>query len=104
MGADLDIIYGEDANMNGALDLNENDGDVSSPSDNKDGKLDSGIFEYLTVYTRQPSTGTNVNGPQQLQPLLQQKFGTDKANQVMARVRGGAGSVLEFYIRSGLTR
>src|SRR5207249_3756045 len=38
MGADLDMIYGEDANLNGVLDINENDGDISSPSDNRDGR------------------------------------------------------------------
>jgi len=104
LGADLDIIYGEDANLNGALDLNENDADASSPSDNRDGRLDSGIFEYLTVYTRQPSTGTNVNNPQQMALLLQQKFSTGRANEILAQARGSSGSVLEFYVRSGMTR
>ena len=104
MGAELDILYGEDANMNGALDLNENDADISFPSDNKDGRLDPGIFEYLTVYSQQPGTGTNVNNMQQIAQLLQARLGTARANEVLAQVRGGAGSVLEFFIRSGLTR
>ncbi|MBI1841715.1 MAG: general secretion pathway protein GspK [Verrucomicrobia bacterium] len=56
-GMDMDVLYGEDANQNGILDPNENDGDTSLPSDNKDGKLDPGIIEYLTVAT------PIVNGP-----------------------------------------
>jgi type II secretory pathway component PulK len=102
MGADLEILYGDDANLNGALDLNENDGEISSPFDNRDGRLDPGILEYLTVYSRQPSTGTNVNNAQQMTPLLQQKFGTARATEILAQGRGT--SVLEFYIRSGMTR
>src|SRR5262245_20569894 len=103
-GAYLDILYGEDANLNGILDPNENDGDGAPPSDNRDGRLDSGILDYLTIYTRQPATGTNVNRPQDLAPLLQEKFGTERANQILARVGTDSGSVLGFYIRSGLTR
>jgi DNA uptake protein ComE-like DNA-binding protein len=103
-GAYLDALYGEDANMNGVLDANENDGDSSTPADNRDGRIDFGLFEYLTVYSRQPTTGTNVNNPQALAPLLTDKFGAQRANQALAAVGTGAGSVLEFYVRSGLTR
>jgi type II secretory pathway component PulK len=103
MGADLDILYGDDANLNGALDLNENDGEVSSPFDNRDGRLDPGILEYLTVYTRQPSAGTNVNNAEQMALLLQQKLNSGRANEILAQART-ATSVLEFYIRSGMTR
>ncbi len=45
------ILYGEDANQNGLLDANENDGDVSYPPDNTDGKLDRGLYPYVTVYS-----------------------------------------------------
>ncbi len=58
-GMDLDILYGEDANQNGLLDANENDGDATAPSDNSDGKLDPGLFDYVTVYTHEPSVQTN---------------------------------------------
>ena len=43
------LLYGEDANRNGLLDPNENDGDVSPPLDNADGVLDHGFMAYLTV-------------------------------------------------------
>jgi hypothetical protein len=69
--------------------------------------LDSGILDYLTVYTRQPTTGTNVNNLLQLTELLQQKFGSERVNQILARLTAGngppPGNVLEFYIRSGMT-
>ncbi|HXJ73310.1 MAG TPA: helix-hairpin-helix domain-containing protein, partial [Candidatus Dormibacteraeota bacterium] len=103
-GAYLEILFGEDANLNGILDPNENDGDVSTPSDNRDGTIEPGLFEYLTVHTRQPTTGTNVSNPQQLASLLTDRFGAQRANQVLASIGPGAGSVLEFYVRSGLTR
>lgn len=118
-GATLEILYGEDTNLNGILDLNENDADASPPFDNRDGRLDPGLLEYVTVYSRQPNTRTNgsprINittaNPQGLQELLQEKFNSDRANQIMAKVRGGGGggggaqvaSVLEFYMKSGMT-
>jgi DNA uptake protein ComE-like DNA-binding protein len=93
-GMDLTILYGEDANLNGVLDPNENDGDTSPPSDNRDGRLDPGILAYLTVCSREPNTRTNgearinVGGTNQqaLATLLQEKFGTDRANQILLQV------------------
>jgi len=112
-GATPELLYGEDANRNGVLDANENDGDVVLPSDNRDGRLDAGILEYVTVYSRQPNTQSdgspriNVNtGRAQLQQLLVQIFSTQRAGQIIAQL-GPANppiaSVLEFYVRSGMT-
>lgn len=56
---DIDTLYGEDANLNGILDANENDGDISPPTDNRDGNLDPGLLEYVTVYTHEPTKMTN---------------------------------------------
>ena len=100
-GADLDILYGEDSNRNGVLDPNENDSTTALPNDNRDGRLDAGILEYVTVSSRQPNARTNVNNAQQLASLLQQKFSAEKANQIL-RVPGAAvgnRSTLEFYIK-----
>ena len=36
------MLYGEDANLNGVLDPNENDGNITPPFDNRDGRLDYG--------------------------------------------------------------
>ena len=59
-GATSDLLTGEDINRNGVLDTNEKDL-------NGNGELDPGLFEYVTVYTREPnfhadgSSLTNVN-------------------------------------------
>ena len=59
-GATESLLVGEDANRNGVLDPNEKDL-------NGNGTLDPGLFDYTTVYTREPNfhadgtTLTNVN-------------------------------------------
>ncbi len=45
------ILYGEDTNMNGIMETNENDGDKNPPQDNEDGILDRGLLGYVTVYS-----------------------------------------------------
>ena len=47
------LLYGEDANRNGLLDPNENDGDKSPPMDNADGVLDHGFVAYFSVHGRE---------------------------------------------------
>ena len=114
-GGNMDVLYGEDVNLNGVLDLNENDGLNSPPTyDNRDGRLDSGVLEYLTIYSREPDIGTNgsarisVNsiGQSQLSSLMQETFGQQRANAIQAGIAGFQGnikSLLEFYIRSGMS-
>lgn len=111
-GMTMDVLCGEDANFNGVLDLNENDGDTTLPSDNRDGRLDPGLLEYLTVYTREPnrrsdgSPRVDIRTPQSrtnLQGVLRQKFEQQRANQIMANIgQRSVQSTLEFYIRSGM--
>ena len=61
-GADPVLLAGEDINRNGVLDADEKDL-------NGNGTLDPGLFEYTTVYTREPNfhsdgtTLTNLNDP-----------------------------------------
>lgn len=45
------LLQGEDANLNGVLDPDEDDGDLSSPPDNQDGVLDPGWSSWLTVHS-----------------------------------------------------
>ncbi|MFI5357952.1 MAG: helix-hairpin-helix domain-containing protein, partial [Opitutales bacterium] len=112
-GATLDLLLGEDANRNGALDANEDDGDLSPPHDNHDGILQPGILEYVTVYSLQPnvhadgtrrvdiSTAQTRSG---LRALLQRRLGTARATAIMARLGNTPlGSVAEFYVVAGLT-
>jgi type II secretory pathway component PulK len=58
-GATEEVLYGEDTNGNGILDPNEDDGDTSLPLDNGDGKLDFGLLEYVTVFSREGTLQTN---------------------------------------------
>ncbi|MGV3772914.1 MAG: helix-hairpin-helix domain-containing protein [Verrucomicrobiales bacterium] len=111
-GAELNLLYGEDANLNGILDFNENDADISPPFDNRNGRLDAGLFSYLTVYTQEPNTRTNgsprinVNTQRtELRTLLEEKFGNTRAQQVVQQVTGAGevSSILHFYLVSGLT-
>ena len=67
-GFNARIIYGEDANRNGLLEPNEDDGDDSFPPDNRDGQLDRGLKGVATVVTSEPNTSAtgkaraNING------------------------------------------
>ena len=68
----MDLLAGDDINRNGVLDANEKDSTGT-------GELNSGLFEYTTVWTREPnfhsdgSSLTNVNTaqPQTIQALFQ---------------------------------
>ena len=117
VGTDHEILFGEDQNMNGVLDENEDDGNLSAPIDNRDGKLDAGVLEYVTVFSHESNMRTNgaprINlaqpGPQMLQQLtalLREKFSADRAS-AMGRQLGGAQGVfrsaIELFIRSGMT-
>ena len=112
-GATREILYGEDENLNGVLDANEDDNSKSLPEDNSDGKLDPGILEYVTVFSRESnkqSDGTtnriNITNIQQvtqeLTTLIDDKLGKDRAAKILPLVSAGPPmqSVLEFYLRA----
>lgn len=62
------IIYGEDANLNGMLDANEDDGEETFPPDDADGELNLGLRGWATVVSYDPDTRRdgesrlNING------------------------------------------
>ena len=115
-GADMETLVGEDRNRNGVLDPNEQDV-------NKDGQLELGLLEYVTVFSREPNTTNgspkvNVRNPtlSTLQPLLENALGTSRAGQVLINLGlqspgGGSNrgtpppntSPLSFYSRSQMT-
>jgi hypothetical protein len=107
-GYSLDMLFQEDANLNGALDPNENDGMTLPPNDNQDGVLDPGIFEYVTVYTHEPTNygGTNrvlVSNTNSLKGFLTTNLSSQEATTYMnALGRTAPTSVLDFYNRSGM--
>ena len=114
-GANDEILFGEDTNLNGVLDPNENDGEASPPSDNQDGELDPGIVEYLTVYSRNSQPAETADGgslvdvnskdQENLRSLLRETLGENRANDILSQLGAGAEfrSILEFYIRSKMT-
>ncbi len=81
------LFYGEDANRNGRLDPNEDDGNESLPYDNGDGVLDLGFRDFLTVSSRERNTlvdGTprvNINNGiiAEMFDLIEENFDTDTA-------------------------
>lgn len=55
-GVEANAFYGEDTNLNGKLDPNEDDGDETPPDDNADGQLDEGWAAWLTCYSYEANT------------------------------------------------
>ena len=97
-------LYGEDANRNGLLDPEENDGAANLPHDNADGVLDRGWAPYLTVVSREANRradGTpriNVNGDDlaALFDELVTEFDEETAQFIVAyRMSGAAGGESE---------
>ncbi|MBI4580678.1 MAG: general secretion pathway protein GspK [Planctomycetes bacterium] len=56
-----ELFYGEDTNVNGRLDDNENDGESNPPRDNGDGRLDRGWYAWLTVYSYEKNRDAKGN-------------------------------------------
>ena len=53
-GFDGSVVYGEDANRNGLLEGNENDGQESFPPDDGDGQLNRGLRCFATAISYEP--------------------------------------------------
>ena len=95
-GSTIDLLAGEDLNRNGVLDANEKDF-------NRNSQLDPGLFEYVTVYTREPNfhadgtTLTNLNaaGESQIKSLFQ-NLGTSRAQQIWDAIRIRRGPKAKF--------
>jgi type II secretory pathway component PulK len=112
-GASAAVLYGEDANRNGILDENENDADASEPADNRNGKLDRGLLDYLTVNSAEPNTDANgdprinVNDTNSdaLRELLQEVIKDDRVFTITENIRRNRqyDSTLACFFRSGLT-
>ena len=109
----MELLYGEDANLNGALDDNENDATGSAPYDDGDGLLRDGLFNYVTVYSREPNTRaeggnrlnvTSATDRAGIQQLLTTAFDESRATAIMTAVgQTPLRSVAEFMVRGRLT-
>jgi type II secretory pathway component PulK len=111
-GGSPEVLYGEDTNRNGVLDSNENDSEASPPSDNSNGKLDAGFFNYVTVYSAEPNVDAQGNqrlnvrnraNQQRVQNLLTEVVGRDEAILLMDRFRGRYSNLIELYYRTGMS-
>ena len=112
-GASEEMLYGEDTNLNGILDDCENDGDESDPPDNRNGRLDAGFYDYVTVYSvesnldGQGSARININSAtarSSLQTALQKIVSADRALEIMGQIPTMANytNILDFYFRTGM--
>jgi DNA uptake protein ComE-like DNA-binding protein len=107
-GATSELLYGEDANLNGVLDPNEDDGNKSDPPDNSDGKLDPGILEYVTVFSTEPTTRSdgetqrvNLTQRDQLTQMLADTLGQERADAIIGTLPPTPlTSPLDFYVTS----
>jgi type II secretory pathway component PulK len=66
-GSTVQLLAGEDINRNGVLDKNEKDL-------NSNGELDPGLFEYTTVYTREPNFHSDGSSLTNVNTLTQNQF------------------------------
>ncbi len=113
-GGTPDILYGEDTNRNGVLDLNEDDGLAGDPADNQDGNLDRGLSPYVTVYSQERNVDANgaarinINDVSQNSTLLQalqKATSPQRAVSILSLVlrQRPYPSALDFAARAGLT-
>jgi len=62
------VVYGDDANLNGLLEANEDDGEETHPEDDGDGALNAGLRGLATVTSYEPNVNSagapriNING------------------------------------------
>jgi hypothetical protein len=114
MGMTPELLYGEDSNLNGIMDPNENDGSATPPNDNADGRLEPGFMEYFTVWSREPNKrsdgsariSVNTTNNTELTSRLQELFGESRANEISRAATppsNGFDSLLRFFYASGMT-
>lgn len=92
-GMTPEILFGEDANRNGRLDTNEDDGAGSLPLDDQDGKLTKGWMDFLTIRAEERNTDRrgrprimlNTTELGLLYSDLAKEFGFELARFVIAR-------------------
>ncbi len=113
-GASEELLYGEDTNLNGYLDDHENDSAESEPSDNHNGRLDAGFYDYVTVYSVEANVdaagGTRINlndsaSRSTVQKALEEALKEERALEIMTQVSTNPNysSILDFYYQTGMT-
>lgn len=86
------LLYGEDFNLNGRLEANENDGDNTWPPDNQDGMINPGLWSLCTVWSADKNVDAQgkarVNLNTALQPALLAVGLTPQEAQAITTQRG----------------
>jgi general secretion pathway protein K len=76
-GVTPELLYGEDADLDGELDFNEMDGALSPPMDNGDDYLDQGWIAYLTCYSYERNVDADGNSRINVNQASEQQLQTD---------------------------
>ncbi len=109
-GTDPEYVRGEDWNLNGLLDPNEDDGDASWPPDNADGILDRAWSGLLTVHSvemnRGPSGEPKLELPAATEGELVSRLGisNDQAKAIVDVLDTVQGATLTEFVRQPLPR
>lgn len=109
VGVRPEFVRGEDWNLNGVLDPNEDDGDASWPPDNADGKLDAGWSGWLTAESEY-GPGWALSGQPRLdltsanETDLQNRLGVDasQAQAILQAVQVNSELTLKDFISTSL--
>ncbi len=109
VGLSPELVRGEDANLNGRLDPNEDDGDLTMPDDNADGKLDAGWSAIITC--RSVDGGLAASGQERLDlsqaqaSEIARRLGVDAFQaEAIAAYAGGQGAAMSEFLRRRLSQ
>ncbi len=100
----LEVLYGEDRNLNARLDDNEDDGDLRPPADDRDGQLERGLLAWLTVYSYERNVDglerprININTASLELLLTQLQLSEPMARWVLRRRGGGFTSIADLLV------
>lgn len=109
-GIDATDVRGEDWNLNGLLDSNEDDGDASWPPDNADGKLDGAWSALLTAASVDGGLTSTGEEPLDLSSAssdeLAQRIGveSDQADVIINAAQRGIATSLSTFIVTDLSQ
>ena len=85
-GATIDLLADEDINRNGVLDTNEKDL-------NGNGRVDPGLLEYVSVYTREPNFHSDVSSLTNVNTATETRLRTFFQNAGVGNASGLASSI-----------
>ena len=101
-GVTPEDVRGEDWNLNGRLDPNEDDGDETHPPDNADGVLDAGWSAIITASSVEPALdgGESAGGGQLRVDLLEAET-EELVSRISSLDVGQATVILDYGSREG---